>query len=94
MALQHYIERGAAILHERYTGLFLWAEVYKVTGIRVRHKRPGEDTWQCCRCLKAIEDGDTYRNIVTRRRGTKWTDRAEYRIHNTCFMGKNVRGFA
>ena len=93
MAIQKYVERGRYILGGLLPEGF---EVYDVTSPRVRHRRPGDNPaeWACIRCNRLIEGGDTFRRIVSRRAGTSWTDREFWKIHNTCFMGKNVRGFA
>lgn len=94
MAMQQYIERGRNILANA-KALAADDEVYRVTSVRVWHPRPPGDphpVWQCVRCLKAIEDGDTYRLIVTRLKGSRYAGRTDWSVHNKCFVGANVRG--
>jgi len=52
-------------------------------------RRPKD--WVCSVCEKPIDDGDVYRLIATRMKGTKWTDREYWRVHNKCFMGRNLK---
>jgi len=68
-------------------------EVYQVSGPRTAvvpvARRPKD--WVCSVCEKPIDDGDVYRLIATRMKGTKWTDREYWRVHNKCFMGRNLK---
>ena len=69
-------------------------EVYQVSGPRthrhVEHWTNPKD-WVCSVCQKPIDDEDVYRLIATRMKGTKWTDREYWRVHNKCFMGRNLK---